>query len=1223
MNDRSARHISPQITLPLALCLFVLGGSAAYLYVGFPQAEAGLKFVGHYALVPEGHTELITIGSGPDNHVRTLGDAPSNAARAWFNGAEWLLSTGESGGIITGSGAAPARNDYVFPGPGTYELTRAGRRVVVTVDDMARLRADGTGRLRNSVLLPLVPGQSWNADRVWLLVCDSDRILVESSATTASRCGVTSSPQPTFVRPDCLSARLGIWLSGSGSCTAGAAQWLVGPSPVRVVVREPGEPDLEHTVWPGGTAITIDAVQSVISLSGARAAGASVVWPHQNFALRLASMDPRGSVTVARRGTPSQQAGAIARMSGRRVKLGGRAEFQLQTTSLSGVGRILAFYRTHGLDWVRAKSVAQASGSLLASADDGALYEPYRRTTVLPCSEPADRQQAVWVRAAADNVSAQLVSGPMAARAVGTDKVRRLPPPRPVTGSLVSQGLMVCSDGAAFDVTSLDEKGPATHSALAAVADGSGWPPRPAQPPGQTRLAANDVIFFGGQILQLVPGGRRAAEGVLFIVLPLLLLATAAPLALHLGAWQVRAVREIGRLKDVQEGLYLRRLAAITPGLALPLLLGLMLVGMVYQLRLATDSALVANPVYLRTVAVADVLALVAASALVAALTAVRPESGRPGLMARAGASVGAMIRLAAPAALLASIVVCWIEPALYRGTAPAATVWQGATDVPLSFSLIPIAPGVVVLLCLRSVRRALSAATASIGRTSMGTHAHRLRRRIGDSTARPGRWLRDRWHAYRPASLYERFVDPYERRFEEHLGKPVGQVTRFLWLGLLVAATVWAYAMQRLTWYAVPIPIVILVGLAWFLPGGRWFLVWLRRLTLAVGSTLLFFLIPIAIGVVLASVGLGRNSIGKEFIPPVLLLAAAVIGGHMSEYVLALHRRPSGAGSVRRVRGSAVVILAGAVAFGAFLAAPPYWVSLVFADEFLILWGSAIALALLTLSLTKAGYGPALLLRTALPFLAGLAVVALLYRDYGSAMVWAWSLSLVTAWALVLSTLTDDTTFGVRPWALTGAVALAMLPFTVLSLVDFIREREAGLAIASGLGRAFQRFELVPATFYFDVGEWVARARLMAAGLLSQGWIPNLNSDLALIGLAALLPSGLNLFAGFFLTLGALLAFSLACTFRLVTVATPDQQRARIRATLVLAAAVFGTGMLMLIHLNTALSDLLPLTGVPAPWVSNANLTHLSITCLILCALTMGALVARSAPAANARVRR
>ncbi len=171
---------------------------------------------------------------------------------------------------------------------------------------------------------------------------------------------------------------------------------------------------------------------------------------------------------------------------------------------------------------------------------------------------------------------------------------------------------------------------------------------------------------------------------------------------------------------------------------------------------------------------------------------------------------------------------------------------------------------------------------------------------------------------------------------------------------------------------------------------------------------------------------------------------------------------------------------------------------------------------------------------------------------------------------------------------------------------------------------RPRQRIELARDISYITPGEWITEVRWLASGRgATFQWVPNINSDVAVFGLAAGFGFGHAALASLIL-LGAALACGAAADQALREArhrghpASGDSTTgSRDRLTPALGRAL---GLLLgmvavlliaqwLVHLATGVVLHLPITGLVFPWLSHGNTTHLLLAAVML--LPLAALTA------------
>ena len=156
----------------------------------------------------------------------------------------------------------------------------------------------------------------------------------------------------------------------------------------------------------------------------------------------------------------------------------------------------------------------------------------------------------------------------------------------------------------------------------------------------------------------------------------------------------------------------------------------------------------------------------------------------------------------------------------------------------------------------------------------------------------------------------------------------------------------------------------------------------------------------------------------------------------------------------------------------------------------------------------------------------------------------------------------------------------------------------------AEDLERPRQRFDLATSVAYLSPGEWITQVRWLAANRGEAPlWVPNMNSDVAIFGLAALqgrvfavLASALLFGAAFCAAIGGDQAMREATWLE-------KRYKSRLYAMLFRCVGLFlsmvGVFLICqwLVHLSTGVVLRLPITGLVFPWVSHGNTAHLAFT--------------------------
>ncbi len=167
-------------------------------------------------------------------------------------------------------------------------------------------------------------------------------------------------------------------------------------------------------------------------------------------------------------------------------------------------------------------------------------------------------------------------------------------------------------------------------------------------------------------------------------------------------------------------------------------------------------------------------------------------------------------------------------------------------------------------------------------------------------------------------------------------------------------------------------------------------------------------------------------------------------------------------------------------------------------------------------------------------------------------------------------------------------------------------------------LERPQQRLALAEDISYITSGEWITQVRWLASQQDDTlAWVPNVNSDIAIFGLAANLGSGWAIAASLVL-LGIAGCAALAADQALreghaVALAGGDRLRPVLYRGLGLTSGMICVLLISqwLVHLATGVVLHLPITGLVFPWISHGNTTHLLYTAAVL--LPMAAITALS----------
>lgn len=230
---------------------------------------------------------------------------------------------------------------------------------------------------------------------------------------------------------------------------------------------------------------------------------------------------------------------------------------------------------------------------------------------------------------------------------------------------------------------------------------------------------------------------------------------------------------------------------------------------------------------------------------------------------------------------------------------------------------------------------------------------------------------------------------------------------------------------------------------------------------------------------------------------------------------------------------------------------------------------------------------------------LAGCAFASLILTDMGS--IAAWVPALLAGLFLWLVRPEERTSRAEEPRkALTHLLLALGLGLVVLGVLDVFKTVVQGLEWQA-LDRPRQRLDLADDVSYVTSGEWITQVRWLAS---QQGddfqWVPNVNSDVAIFGLAAGVGAWLAAAASALL-LGVAGCAGLAADQALRRGhAAARAGSDRLYPTLHRALGLF-LGMVSvlliaqwLVHLATGVVLHLPVTGLVFPWISHGNTTHL-----------------------------
>ncbi len=177
-----------------------------------------------------------------------------------------------------------------------------------------------------------------------------------------------------------------------------------------------------------------------------------------------------------------------------------------------------------------------------------------------------------------------------------------------------------------------------------------------------------------------------------------------------------------------------------------------------------------------------------------------------------------------------------------------------------------------------------------------------------------------------------------------------------------------------------------------------------------------------------------------------------------------------------------------------------------------------------------------------------------------------------------------------------------------------------------SALERPRQRLELAEDVSYLTPGEWITQVRWLASGDTEAfRWVPNMNSDIAVFGIAANFGFWQAVVSSLLLLLvaasTALAAEQALRAGRQAAVGGDgDREAPALYRALGLLLGMSGVLLIAqwLVHLATGVVLHLPITGLVFPWISHGNTTHLLYTAVVL--LPMAALTALGAQPSGGR---
>lgn len=244
-----------------------------------------------------------------------------------------------------------------------------------------------------------------------------------------------------------------------------------------------------------------------------------------------------------------------------------------------------------------------------------------------------------------------------------------------------------------------------------------------------------------------------------------------------------------------------------------------------------------------------------------------------------------------------------------------------------------------------------------------------------------------------------------------------------------------------------------------------------------------------------------------------------------------------------------------------------------------------------------------------------GLGVAIYPFKDMGSLCAWAPSVFALLCLWIVRSEGTIPSSGDARrsKGHLLLAVGAAFLLLCVLDLarigLQFIR--------LDGLERPRQRFVLSQDISYLIPGEWIARVRWLATGQeAAYRWVANMNSDVAIFGVAANLGRfvAIVLVSLVLLLLAATVVLASDQAFRAARASARKMTEAPMVWMRALGLFLGALAVLLvtqwLVHLSTGVAVNFPVTGLVLPWISHGNMTHflytaaLTVPLALLCSL-------------------
>ena len=236
-----------------------------------------------------------------------------------------------------------------------------------------------------------------------------------------------------------------------------------------------------------------------------------------------------------------------------------------------------------------------------------------------------------------------------------------------------------------------------------------------------------------------------------------------------------------------------------------------------------------------------------------------------------------------------------------------------------------------------------------------------------------------------------------------------------------------------------------------------------------------------------------------------------------------------------------------------------------------------------------------------------GVAFASFVLRDMGS--VAAWLPALLTGFFLWLVRPEEIDRRREEPRKALSHLLLALgAGLILLGLLDVFKVAAHSLDWQV-LERPRQRLALAEDISYITAGEWITQVRWLASQQDDTlQWVPNVNSDVAIFGLAANLGFGWAVIASVvLLAIAGCAALAADHAIREARAAALKSGGDRLRPVLyrALGLTLGMVGVLLicqwLVHLATGVVLHLPITGLVFPWLSHGNTTHLLYAAAIL----------------------